>query len=100
MKVENNLTEDLTKEFLTNKKNITFVIDYLEALRNAPPSQDVNNDAIGLLIKSLSVMTKFYFELHDLPIVNSQLQLQNYIQSLEIERLKKEIKLLTNERAR
>jgi hypothetical protein len=92
MEVENILNNEITREFLKSRDNITLVIKYLNELKNNPAKVEVNNDCVRMLMESLKIQSDIYLQFNELPINNAELQLQNYILRVQKEKLEKDLK--------
>ena len=95
MEVKNEITIEYTREYLKARNNLSLVIKYLDELKSKPPSIDVNNDCIRLIMEAMQVQSKLYLELNNLPVINSELQMQNHVLKIQVKKLEQEIKILT-----
>jgi hypothetical protein len=92
MEIKPKIENEISREYLKSRNNISLVIDYLEKLKAQQPSVEVNNDCIRLLRQALSTQAELYLEFNEIPIHNAELRLQNYILTLQKETLEKELK--------
>ena len=91
MEIKHELPLEFSKSYLDTRKNITLVIQYLEALRDNQPDVKVNNNCIRLLMESLTKANEMYQDLNKLPVYNMELRAENHILKVENKRLQKQI---------
>jgi hypothetical protein len=91
MEIKHELPLEFSKSYLDTRKNITLVIQYLEALRESQPDVKVNNNCIRLLMESLTKANEMYQDLNKLPVYNMELRAENHILKVENKRLQKQI---------
>ena len=94
MELKHNLTIEWSRDYLTARNKITLVIKYLEQLTSKPPTIQVTNDSIRLLMEAQKTASEMYLDLNKLPQYNMELRAENHILRVENERLRKELEKL------
>ena len=94
MELNHNLAIEWSRDYLATRHKITLVIKYLNSIKSQPPSIEVTNDSIHLLMEALKTSSDMYIDLNELPIKNLELRAQNHVLKVENDRLRKEIEKL------
>jgi hypothetical protein len=95
MEIENTINTDYTRRYIDTRNEMSLVIKYLESLSNTTPTIEVTNDTIRMVLKALSFLGDLHIEFHELPVKNAELMMQNHVQSVEIKKLKEQIKMMS-----